>query len=279
MPVHQNKKFVRSEKPPGNLHIQPRDLDILRGLAEYRFLSMEQILALYGGGMRNLQRRLRYMFHMGIVDRPDAQKSFPAERFLIYSLGDEGKKLLLLKDFGRRKEVGSPYLLHAMMISQFRATLTLALRKHPNHPKIERWLQGYDLKDALASRGQSTELVPDAFFTIRGDDGARDFFLEADQGNMSHKLMLAKMRTYWKWHREKKIPQMLGIENFRVLTIAHSEARAENLCQTAKQGDDRKVGSNMFYFLSETKYSLKKPEAILLPIWDSAKGEKHGILE
>jgi hypothetical protein len=279
MPVHQNKKFVRSEKPPGNLHIQPRDLDILRDLAEYRFSSMEQILALHGGGMRNLQRRLRYMFHMGIVDRPDAQKSFPAERFLIYSLGDEGRKLLSRKDIGRRKEVGSPYLLHAMMISQFHATLTLALRQYHTHPKIERWLQGYGLKDALASRGQSPELVPDAFFTIRDERGALDFFLEADQSTMAQKLMLAKIRTYWKWHREKKFQKELGIENFRVLTIAPSEDRAENLCRTAKQGDDKKTGSNMFLFLSETRYSLKKSEAVLEPIWTSAKGEKRGIME
>ena len=279
MPVHRNKKFVRSEKPPGNLHIQPRDLDILRDLAEYRFLSMEQILALHGGGMRNLQRRLRYMFHMGIVERPSAQKAFPAGRFLIYSLGDAGKKLLSRKDVGRRKEVGDSYLAHAMMISQFRATLTLALRKYPSHPKIERWLQGYDLKDELASRGQHPDLVPDAFFTIREERGAKDFFLEADQGNMKHKLMLAKMRTYWKWHLDKRHQKTLGIENFRVLTIAPSETRTENLCRETKSADDKKTGSNMFLFLSETRYSLEKPDAMLEPIWISAKGEKHALLE
>ena len=118
MPVHRHKKFERSKEPPGQLRIQPRDLELLRDIAEYQFLDMEQILALYGGGMRNLQRRLRYMYHLGIVDRPAAQKSLPAGSFLIYSLGDKGRELLSRKEFVRRKEVGFPYLAHAMMISQ-----------------------------------------------------------------------------------------------------------------------------------------------------------------
>ena len=87
------------------------------------------------------------------------------------------------------------------------------------------------------------------------------------------------MRTYWKWHRGKRHEKTLGIQNFRVLTITKSEERAEDLCRITKNADDRRTGSNMFLFLSETQYSLKKPEAVLSPIWASPKGEKHGILE
>lgn len=273
------KKFVRTDAPPENFRIQPRDRQLLEDVAEYRFLDMGQILALYEGGERNLRRRVSNLYHLGYLERPSAQKTLPAWSSIIYSLGDKGKELLERKEAIRRKQVGFPYLSHAMMISQFRATLTLALKNYPSHPKIERWSQGYDLRDELASRGQRPELVPDAFFTIRGDDGARDFFLEADQSTMEGKRVLAKMRTYWKWHREKRIQKILGIENFRVLTITISEKRAENLRRITKNADDRQTGSNMFLFLSETQYSLKKPEAMLAPIWASAKGEKHGILE
>ncbi len=283
MPVHRHKKFERSKEPPENVRIQPRDLELLRDIAEYRFLDTQQILALYPTSPRNVRLRLLKLYQDGFVERPRAQKTFPrSKQFLIYSLGEKGKELVSVsrKEFSKQsKEVGFPYLAHAMMVSQFRATLTLALRKYPSHPKIERWLQGYDLRDELASHGGRPELVPDAFFTIKDKDEFLDFFLEADQSTMEGKRMLAKMRIYWKWWRGLRHEKTLGIKNFRVLTITKSEERAENLCHITKQADDRRTGSNMFLFLSEKKYSLEKPEAVLSPIWTSAKGEKHALLE
>lgn len=72
---------------------------------------------------------------------------------------------------------------------------------------------------------------------------------------------------------------MLGIENFRVLTITVNEERVENLCKKAREADERKTGSNMFLFLSDAHYSLTKSDALLSPIWTSAKGEKHALIE
>jgi hypothetical protein len=215
------------------------------------------------------------------VERPLAQKSFPrSKQFLIYSLGSKGKELLSRETSGKRgNEVGFPYLAHAMMISQFRTALTLALRARPDSPKIERWCQGYELKDMLAPRGQSLELVPDAYLTLKDGEDMLDFFLEADMSTMTRERFLDKMKTYWKWYREKRFQKTLGIGNFRVLTITKSEERAENLRKIAKNADDRKTGSNMFLFLSETQYSLVKPEAVLSPAWVSAKDEKHSIIE
>jgi hypothetical protein len=281
MASYRHKRFERSKEPPVEFRIQPRDREILRDVSDYRFLSTEQILALYPTSGRNVRQRLQNLYHAGFLERPAAQKAFPnlSNHSLVYSLGEKGAAFLERRDFTKNKKFGSPYLAHALMVSEFRATLTLALRKYPNRPKVERWVQGYDLKDALASRGERPELVPDAFFTVRAERGALDFFLEADRSTMTQKLMLAKMRTYWKWQREKRFQKTLGIENFRVLTITPSDERAENLCRVTKQADDRKTGSNMFLFLSEKQYSLKKPEAVLSPIWASPRGEKHALLE
>jgi hypothetical protein len=84
---------------------------------------------------------------------------------------------------------------------------------------------------------------------------------------------------YWRHNREKSFQPSLGISHFRVLTITPNEKRAENLCIAAKDADDQKTGSNLFLFLSEKQYSLEKPDAILAPLWASAKGEKHALLE
>lgn len=279
MASHQHKKFVRSKEPPGQLRIQPRDLAILADIADYRFLDAEQILALHPGSLRNVQNRLSLLYHSGFVDRPSSQKLFARSgKYFIYAIGDKGADLLSRER--PKGEVAFPYLAHAMMISRFRSVLSLALKKHADEPKLTRWVQGYELKDLLSARGEKTELVPDAFFSVEHKGDMLHFFLEADRGTMTRERVLDKMKTYWRWWRERRCEKKLEISRFRVLTIAPSEGRSENLRRITKDADTRREGSAMFLFASEKSFSLKNPEAILAPVWLSPKDDaKHHLLE
>lgn len=279
------KKFVRSEMPPGHLRIQPRDVALIRDLASFHFLNTAQILALHPGSKRNLQQRLSLLFHLGYVERPPSQKenALPSD-FLVYSLGKKGAFLAFadkrdIQTWVRiNAKISSPNLEHALMISQFRTALTLALQKRGG--QITRWFQGHDLKDTLTMKGKSPAIVPDGFFTIEVDDGLWHFFLETDRSTMSHHRFLTKMRVYWNWWREKTYNDWLGITKFRVLTIADTEGRKENLRATTKDADTRREGSNLFLFACEKDYSFQKPEAVLSPIWLSARDEnEHSLLE
>jgi hypothetical protein len=208
-----------------------------------------------------------------------AQKLFA--RFgtaLIYALGDKGAGLLSREK--PKGEVAFPYLAHAMMISRFHSILSLALKEHADKPELTRWVQGYELKDLLSSRGEKTELVPDAFFSVEHKGDMLHFFLEADRGTMTRERVLNKMKIYWQWWRTERCKEKLNITRFRVLTIAPSEERSENLRKTTKDADTRKEGSAMFLFAPETAFSLKKPEAALAPVWLSPKdGTRHSIIE
>ena len=74
------KKFVRAEVADP-LRLQPRDIALLRDVAEFRFLNTEQIFALPPGGKRNLSRRLVSLFQHGYLDRPQNQTPpFPFPR-------------------------------------------------------------------------------------------------------------------------------------------------------------------------------------------------------
>ena len=281
------QKFIRGDAIDP-LRLTPRDTALLRDVYEFRFLNSEQLLALHEGSRRGIVNRLNGLFRHGYLDRPEVQKTkHLLSSHLVYSLDRRGVDALsadvAVREgmFRRIHEVKhtSALIAHALMISQFRATLTLALKKYPSSPRLERWLQGYDLKYILASRGQSSDLVPDAFFTVNDGGDLLDFFLEADQSTMDEGRMLKKMKIYWEWWRTSCHEKRLGIRNFRVLTITKNETRAENLCRITKEADDRKTGSNMFLFLSEARYSLAEPEAVLSPIWASPKGERHAILE
>lgn len=288
MPKHIYKKFVRSPDTAGRLRIQPSDVALLRDLSEYRFLNTEQVLALRHRGLRNLQRRLHDLYHAGYLDRPSQQNiSALPKGHIVYGLGAKGAEFLFenreeraekLRQVRLNRETAFPYIAHALMISQFRATLTLACEKEK--AEIARWRQGMELKHDLKLRGENPDLVPDSFFTIEKGDKRGHFFLEADRSTMTLDRFLQKLKTYWEWWRAEKYNERLGISRFRVLTITVSKERKENLLRTAKNADPRRQGSNMFLFLSETEYSLKKPEAVLQPIWVSPRDEaEHSLLE
>jgi len=284
MPKHKLQKFVRSESTLGHLRIQHRDIALLQNLASFRFLNSAQIMALHPGGKRNLQRRLHRLYHLGYVERPEAQRDIElSSNNLVYALGKKGAEVAFgeeraVKNWSRlNARIKSPNLAHALMISQFRIVLSLAL---PHTIKISRWSQGYELRDLLKIKGQTPSLVPDAFFVLEKADGQWFFFLEADRSTMPSYRVLEKLKNYWELYRNKTYEKTLNMPYFRVLTITENKGRRDNLCRAAKEADTRKTGSNLFIFACEKDYSLKNPEAVLAPIWLSAKdGEPHKMLE
>ena len=285
MSEHKLQRFVRSGAASGQFRIQPRDIALIRDIASYQFLSSAQILALHPGSRRNLQRRLTLLFRLGYVERPLAQKdnSLPSD-FLVYSLGKKGASLAFadkrdVQTWVRRNaKISSPNLAHALMVSQFRTALMLALPKRGG--EVARWLQGYDLKDELTAKGRSPALVPDGFFTVKLGGKQWHFFLEADRSTMTHHRFLAKMRTYWTWFVEKTYNDHLHFQSFRVLTITNTAGRRDNLRVATKSADTRRTGSGLFLFGYEKDYTLDNPASVLQSIWLSAKDDAaHPLFE
>ncbi len=135
MPKPRRQKFVRGEADP--LRLQPRDTAILSDVAEYRFLNTEQLVSLHEGSDRGIGNRLSLLFQHGYLDRPKVQKAANlASAHVVYSLDRKGVEVLA-KDAQERQGIlrrvqelkhTSPLIAHALMISQFRVCLTLALK-------------------------------------------------------------------------------------------------------------------------------------------------------
>src|SRR3989344_893444 len=281
MPNPRKQKFVRGI-PAVPLKLQPRDIALLGDVAEFRFLNTPQILALHSGGKRNLLRHLASLFEHGYLDRPKQQASARlGSSHLIYSLGRKGAAAII-GNAGEREgayrrlkenEQTLPLIAHSLMISQFRVCLMLALKKQSDI-KLTRWVQGNDLKSALKNHGEPPPLVADAFFMLETPTHKYPCFLEADRATMTQERFVNKLRMYWRHNREKSFQNSLGISNFRVLTITPHEKRAENLCRSAKDAEDRREGSLMYLFLSETRYNTATPEALLEAVWQSPKNDE-----
>lgn len=280
MPQTIFKQFKRTNKKPSKrLQLQPRDIEILKSLAEYRFLDSQQILALHplkSGGSRYHLRRLQHLFHHCYIDRPPSQMSYYRIRnHMIYALGKKGADEIYSDDPQLRRridwqkknhEVKFPFLSHAMMIADFHIAIALAT-KNKLETELVRWQQGKELADYVKLEGKKKTLIPDAFFTIKQEGKEYNFFLEADRSTMTLERVLQKIAAYWRWKEEEKHIKKFNINRFRVLTITISPERQENIRKIAEQGISRPGGYPLFLFTCEKNYNYNEPSSILKPIW------------
>jgi len=287
---NRRRLFTRQKADLPPLALTARDLRILALLDEYRFLNTPQIQALIGGSKRNVSERLSRLFQHGYVDRPAHQRELRTDgyRYLIYALSQQGARLLSERLGDARyvsrhltennKRVKSVHLAHTLMISQFRACLSLACRARDDLT-LASWKTPERALARIRISGVRVPVIPDAYFALKDADGhTAHFYLEADRGTMTQKRFLRKLKAYWRLHLAN--PRTLAPRSFRVLTIARSQKRTENLVETATAADPQGKGSLMFYFACEDTYSLDNPVATLDYIWLSPADDKlHSLLE
>ena len=65
-PKPRSKKFVRNQSADP-FQLQPRDIALLRDVAEFRFANSEQLLALHEGSKRGILNRLSLLYHHGFL--------------------------------------------------------------------------------------------------------------------------------------------------------------------------------------------------------------------
>ena len=284
----QAPRYKRKPEALGGVRISDRDTAIVKLVNDYRFMDSGQIQALVDGSDQVILRRLQKLFHHGYLDRPVSQIIFSnplmGHKNMVYGLGDRGADLLAERygiDRGsiiwkeKNKEVSQQYIQHTLMISNFRACLTLALR-NTQDAKLVFWqrenLQG--LKDYViisdGTRQKRLSIVPDGYFCIEDKSGKMYFFLEADRSTMANARFLGKMRAYNLWHIRKGAEKKFGIRNFRVLTITRTKTRMENLWKATKENFKQGNQGYMFWFAPEEHFSLSDPRVIFQKVWQTA---------
>ena len=286
----RRRLFQRLEENLPPLEITKRDLRILQLVRDYRFLNTEQIQALVGGSNHNVAERLSRLFHHGYLDRPLHQRELRTEgyRLMIYALAPKGARILsersgmhakLPRHLGEHNRSAKRFhLVHTLMVSQFRACLTLACIEHPD-VRLSSWEVSETRLTRVTVDRRRVAVIPDAYFTLERTDGQRaHFFLEADRGTMTQARFLRKLQAYWRVRFANQNPSIPNA--FRVLTVTRSLRRAANLRAAAIYADPKHRGSHMFYFATEGSYNLDHPHAVLEEIWrTAADSELHSLLE
>jgi hypothetical protein len=133
-------RFRRERDTVRAIQITPRDAEIIRQVARFKFLRSSHILSLVDGPRPQLLRRLQVLYHHGYLERPRCQIDFyhrGGSRPMAYCLGSRGAALMR-KEFDTpfsgmvwSKEggnVGRYFLDHALMVSAVLISLELACR-------------------------------------------------------------------------------------------------------------------------------------------------------
>jgi hypothetical protein len=213
------KRLTRPSDPPKPFRITPRVLTMLAFVAQFRFLTSEQIARLDGGSHQKVLRLLQLLFYHGLLDRPLNQHAQLAAFFdegnrpLAYALSRKGARLLaecgypLSRDrqwTSQNRAATVPFLAHTIETAEVMLQFAFACRgaaapqlvdHHALLPFMPATTQ--NLRDPFRLRVThrtrdlkevSINIVPDRLFAL--DDVAKrlrwHFALELDRGTMSN---------------------------------------------------------------------------------------------
>jgi hypothetical protein len=283
-------KFRRDGSGFDGFTLTDRDLDILRAVAEYRFLTAEHLRQLIPGSGQGITRRLQGLFHTKHLDRLRAPvrvkllKPDELRPVIVYALATKGKEALLAggspeEEVGWKPDWnlrGAAHLEHELMVSNFRVCLELALAGHPT-AEMAGWLPDDQLKDSVTVekpkgrvRTVTYRVGPDGYAAVRVAGAHTNLFLEADNNTEEHHRIDYKARAYWFYlTRESAYWQKFEAPERRlVLFVTTSERRLENMMDTVTGIDEfHGRGLRQFWFTCESDFSVANPVSLLAPIW------------
>jgi len=278
----------RSGTPPA-LQITPRDIDILRAVARHRFLNSAHICALIGGSPKNIRNRLKGLFELGLLDRPECQYDFyrpgGGSSLAVYALADAGARTLAATEgamsglevawSAKNRKVGRPFLEHTLAIADFTVALRISVADYSD---VE-LLDGHELIARMPPETQAGAKplrfsVPVIFRSVRHPIGVEpdyafslrfpqrkiraNYLVELDRGTMpiersdlGASSILRKFLSYQQLWRTKAHTRQFGWRNFRVLLVTSDASRARHMrdCLKRHVGGE---GSPLFWFADRT---------------------------
>ena len=268
----------RASKPPV-MKVTARDIEIVRLVFKYRFLTTQQVLWLFpGGSVLNLKVRLRYLYHHAYLERvliPVAGSNDP----FIYAMTEKGATLLAEADGVDRSEikwarhlnvVQPTHIQHLLAINDvlipYRAALEAAksqgkiadFRLYRGDPKKHRLT--VQLRDADGHRSNAS-VIPDAILVIQptsGDTGT--FFIEVDRATMTTGRWQEKVVVYREYSQGTQLAKDWRSQWAILLTVTTSEKRLVSIAEkTVALG-----GRRGFWFTTSGEIT---PDTALAPYW------------
>jgi hypothetical protein len=295
-------RFTRAETPPA-FQITDRDVEIVRQVAQHRFLRSTHISQLLAASHKKILERLSPLYHAGYVDRPRAQLEYHVRGGgsapLVYALGNRGARLLAERDgydnadvdwAHKNRETGREFISHTLAVADVRVALSLSCRvrggislqstqqllaslpvETRTAPNPWAWRVRVQHNGALTDIG----LLPDHVFALVLPDGRRRaFVVECDRGTMpverstlDQTSMLRKFLAYEGSRKQGLHTTRFGWKAFRTLIVTADAERAYNM-RTLIERSPALKGSPLFLFADRS--TLSTSDILSHPWLDSA---------
>lgn len=214
---------------------QDRDRHVLSELGPMRVVDREQAEII--GNFHSVRRandRLLGMTRAGLLKRIFIPNPKIGQKAL-YSLSAKGAALVGARLPGlllRQTAFGaSPFLLHRLAINEIYIAL-----KYRDLPKPDMRLSCWvSFREPLS---QAIPLTPDGYFELVVDGNTKATFLEVDLGTEALPVWIRKTQLYLQMALSGNFTQWFGQSQFRVLVIATTDRRLQNIrTAIAKQTD------------------------------------------
>lgn len=263
------------------VYITERDLQVLQALAEYRFLSIPQLSALYFPTKGATEARLRRLSGAKLVVKVFMPaRPYDRRTVTIYALGAPGARLLLPHTEGVRPRHLSPheqrsglFLDHTLRRNDLRICLEL-LSRRPGILRLVLWQQlapEVKARAEVLTRGRQHErvtVIPDGCFLLWVNGQLHAFAVEIDMGTVSLKRMAVRYQAYFAWWRAGEAARRYPHASFRVLTLTTTPRRLEALRKAATAAPCAgQRGSGLFWFALLAVADIEEPTRLLDATW------------
>ena len=268
----------RASKPPV-MKVTARDIEIVRSVLKYRFLTTQQVLWLFpGGSVLNLKVRLRYLYHHAYLERvliPVVGSNDP----FIYAMTEKGATLLADADGVDRSEVKwnrylnvvqPTHIQHLLSINDVLISLRLSLEaaKLKGEMSDYRIIRGDPKKHRLTvqvrdldGHRRDVSVIPDAILVLQPPKGEHGvFFIEVDRATMTTGRWQEKVEVYREYSQSAQLEQKWRAQWAILLTVTTSEKRLVSIAEkTVALG-----GRRGFWFTTSGEIA---PDTALAAYW------------
>jgi hypothetical protein len=270
---------TRRAKNPPRFLITERDIEFLKALLPYRFLTIEQYQWMFpDASNQKLQTRLRLMYHHKFLERVLIPASRTVNK-MIYSMTEKGAQLIAEEEGMTREDVPwnrhlnkiTPgHIRHLLTINHVLISLQIALER----AQVDGEVQSFKLLRAEPSRNRITvtlrtdrghrrdsSVVPDAIMPIIFKGKKYEvFFIEVDRATMTTKKWQEKIAVYREYQRSQAMLDDYKKRGFVLLTVTTGDKRIDSLA-----GSTVAVGGQRGYWF--TKLEDISPETCLNKVW------------
>ena len=268
----RRRRYARFPAEAFCVSLTPVRLEILRFLAELRFLSLPQIARLcYSSPRQDLaeksaRRQMRVLFDVGLVDVLPVSRAalatagLPNDASLLYgsapniyaptALGLETlfrAGLMEKPDSARKKPSYGPkkslFLAHELAVRDMRVWLELVAREAGY--ELEQWRDGEAAAMNLDRDQPPFKVRPDAWFVLRLGPTVLVGLVEVDRGTeRGNRHWDEKLITYGMLFASRQLPSVTGYVNARILVLTPNAKRRDLLANfISNQSGTNQVGS------------------------------------